>query len=41
MVSAPVNIYKRKSQEGSLITVKHPTLNEQNDSKKITKNYGY
>ena len=36
LISAPMNNRKRKKQEAFFIAVKHPTLNEQKDSKKLT-----
>ena len=36
LISAPMNNRKRKSQEAFFIAVKHPTLNEHKDSKKLT-----
>ena len=35
-MSAPIHICKRENLEASFITTKHPTLNEQKDSKKLT-----
>ena len=35
-MSAPMNNRKRKNLETFFIAVKHPTLNEQKDSKKLT-----
>ena len=35
-MSAPMNNHKRKNLEASFIAVKHPALNEQKDSKKLT-----
>ena len=36
LMSAPVNNRRRKNLEAFFIAVKHPTLNEQKDSKKLT-----
>ena len=36
LMSAPMNNCKRKNMEAFFISVKHPTLNEQKDSKKLT-----
>ena len=36
LMSATMNNCKRKNLEASFILVKHPTLNEQKDSKKLT-----
>ena len=36
LMSAPMNNRKRKILEAFFIGVKHPTLNEQKDSKKLT-----
>ena len=36
LMSVPMNNRKRKNLEAFFIAVKHPTLNEQKDSKKIT-----
>ena len=36
LMSATMNNRKRKNLEAFVIAVKHPTLNEQKDSKKLT-----
>ena len=36
LMSVPMNNRKRKNLEAFFIAVKHPTLNEQKDSKKVT-----
>ena len=35
-MSAPMNIHKRENLKAFFIAVKHPTLNEQKYSKKLT-----
>ena len=36
LMSIPINICKRKKLEACFIAVRHPTLNEQKDSRKLT-----
>ena len=36
LMSAPMNNHKRKNLEAFFITLKHPTLDEEKDSKKLT-----